>query len=182
MTADQIQSLYNQINAYILGHFEMFWTIIIGVFAIIGVALYFVVKSIIAKGITDEAEKQHRKYVDLESRIDQIRASSLRYHPTEYDLPLAEGIEKMNSCCYSKNCDDLVVVTISVKASNGELKSGIHTIATLPAGFKSGKVISQTISDSLSIRIFENGSICYDSKQPLKDLSYSSILFYASTK
>lgn len=180
MTADQIQSLYNQINTYILGHFEMFWTVIIGVFTIIGIALYFVVKSIIAKGITDEADKQNRKYADLDSRINQIRTASLRYRPTEYDLPLAAGIEKLSSCCYSKNCDNLVVLTISVKAVDGELKPRIHTIATLPEGFKPSKPISHSISNSTEIRIYENGTIAYDTTVSLKRISCASILFYAA--
>ena len=180
MTAEQINSLYFQFNEYLLRHFEFFWAIIIGIFAIIGVALYFIAKSMVEKGIEKNAEKQSKKYNDLESRIDQMKTASLRFHPTEYDLPLVDPYEKVSSCCYSKNYDDLVVVTISVKSSNGDLKPRIHTIATLPVGFRPAKVISHTISDSLTIRIYKNGTIAYDTTSSVKELSCASILFYAA--
>ena len=110
MSNEQMLSLYAQLNEYILRHFEFFWAIVIGVFAIIGVALYSIAKASIAKGIEKEAEKEGKRYSGLEARIDQMRAASLRYHPTEYTLQLEEGIKSAGKCCYSKNSDDLVVV------------------------------------------------------------------------
>ena len=152
----------------------------IGVFAIIGVALYSIAKASIAKGIEKEAEKEGKRYSGLEARIDQMRAASLRYHPTEYTLQLEEGIKSAGKCCYSKNSDDLVVVSLSVKAAEGELKPRIHKIATLPEGFRPDKVISQTVSETMTIRIYENGTIAYDGISKVKELSCASIIFYAS--
>lgn len=180
MEYEQIQNLYSDLHEYIFGHFELFWTVIIGVFAIIGIALFFLAKSIIAQGIEKESEKQSKKYSDLEARIDQIRSTSLRYHPTEYDLALEKDIKKVGICSFSKNSDDLVVVSISVRACEGELKPRIHKIATLPVGFRPSGVISQTVDQSTTLRVYKNGSIVYDTTTSLKELSFSSIIFYAS--
>lgn len=179
-----LQTFCEQMDDHLMHSLDFFLACIALVCAVLAGALYFLTKSLIGKGIQDAIEQQKKRSEDLESRIDKIQAASRRYRPTEYVLPLVDGIEANGPCCYSKNRDDLVMVTFSVKASSGELKPfpRIRTIAMLPAGFKPDKVISQTINDSLTIRIYTTGKICYDITSTFKSISCSSILFYASNE
>ena len=180
MSFDQIQSLYDQLNKYILGNFQLFWNIILGTFSIIGVALFFIAKAMVDRGVSKIFETQHRRYLDLEERVDKIQSEAQKTHPKEHQLPLESGFLNSGSCCYSKNGDNLVVVTISIRSADGNLKSGAHKIAVLPSDFAPNQIISQTVCDFVTIRIYKNGSICYFSNKSLKELSYSSIIFYSS--
>lgn len=47
MTDTQLETLYSQLNEYILSHFEFFWSIVFGILGIIGVALYFIARSMV---------------------------------------------------------------------------------------------------------------------------------------
>ena len=180
MTDTQLETLYSQLNEYILSHFEFFWSIVFGILGIIGVALYFIARSMVEKGIEKEAEKQHKNYTDLDSKVEQIRFASRRFHPTEYELPLIDGVKRAGKCCYSKNSDDLVVVTFSVAPAEGSFPSGSNSIALLPVGFRPDGVVSQTLSDSLSVSVEQNGTILYDATTSFKEISCASIIFYAA--
>ena len=132
------------------------------------------------RGVSKIFETQHRRYMDLEERVDKIQSEAQKTHPKEHQLPLESGFLNSGSCCYSKNGDNLVVVTISIRSADGNLKSGAHKIAVLPSDFAPNQIISQTVCDFVTIRIYKNGSICYFSNKSLKELSYSSIIFYSS--
>ena len=177
---ESLETLYEQVDTHVLHNFELFWTIILGILAIIGVALFFISKNAIKSGIDKETEKQQKNYANLETKLEQVQSSSRRAHPEEYELSLADGVKRAGKCCYSKNRDDLVVVTFSASPSEGEFLPRIHSFASLPAGFRPDSVISHTVSDSLSVRIYKNGTILYDATTSFKEISCASIIFYAA--
>ena len=97
----EIDKLYEQLNAYVLQNFTLFWTIIIGVFAIIGVALYFLAQSLTDKGIKKSSQDFQAKNDDYERRLSSLE-NSLR----ETSKALEENINsraKIGSTCYIGN-------------------------------------------------------------------------------
>lgn len=199
---ESLEKLYDQLNSYVLCSFDLFWGIILGVFGVIGIALYFIAKSVVKRGVEKQATQYNKKYsdldekiewklaqidkkhIDLENRIDQIRSVSLRYHPSEFNLLLeAEFCPVPNfNCTYSKNADDLVSISFSIQqADNRLLERGTIYFACLPEGFRPIRNIAHTICDTISITIRANGSISYTSASALKSLSCSSISFYAAS-
>lgn len=64
MSAQEINSLYEQLNQYILGNFTLFWAIIAVVIATIGGALYCIAKVIIDRRVEKELGS-------IKSRLDQ---------------------------------------------------------------------------------------------------------------
>lgn len=71
----EIDKLYEQLNTYILQNFTLFWTIIIGVFAIIGVVLYFLAQSLAEKGIKKYSLDYQTKLDECERRISYLENS-----------------------------------------------------------------------------------------------------------
>ena len=78
MNADQIKEMYPEITRYILEHFTLFWTIIVGVFGIISIALYFICEKSVRRGVNKavDAIKKSKKYNRL--RTDCSVWKSLR--------------------------------------------------------------------------------------------------------
>ena len=177
---ESLEKLYDQLNSYVLSSFDLFWGIILGVFGVIGIALYFIAKSVIKKGVEKQTTQYNKKYSDLDEKIERKLA---RYHPSEFILPLqTEFCPVPNfNCTYSKNADDLVSISFAIqKTDNRLLERGTIAFACLPEGFRPIRNIAHTICDTISITIRANGSISYTSASPLKSLSCSSISFYAA--
>lgn len=75
MTYQELSELYSQINNYILQHFVFFWAVILGIIALLGVALYFVAKSMTQEGITHASKS-------FDGRMDSLEGKSLKTSST----------------------------------------------------------------------------------------------------
>ncbi|PKM71485.1 MAG: hypothetical protein CVU91_13450 [Firmicutes bacterium HGW-Firmicutes-16] len=67
-----IETLYEQLDSHVLHSFSLFWTIVVGVFAIIGVALYFIAQRMAEKGIKKYSNDSQLKINDYEKRITTL--------------------------------------------------------------------------------------------------------------
>ena len=113
---DTLQALYEQINNFVIQHFVLFWAIIVGVFAIIGVALYFIAKSVAQKGVDKAIYDFNMRINKLETQINGISENS--NPPQEFELPLSAGVHTAPNLksTYCKASNTLVIVTIQSKS------------------------------------------------------------------
>ena len=154
---DTLQALYEQINNFVIQHFVLFWAIIVGVFAIIGVALYFIAKSVAQKGVDKAIYDFSMRINKLEKQINEI--SENFNPPQEFELPLSAGVHTAPNLksTYCKASNNLVIVTISIKINDPTAQT-IQQIATLPTGFRPTETIICS-NGKFEITIKPNGII-----------------------
>ena len=190
MNADQITEMYPEITRYILEHFTLFWSIIVGVFGIISIALYFIWEKSVRRGVNKAVDaikksiqRTDKKIQQTENRLQRMEIFKEQNHPMPHNLSLMGSVKPIPrfSCEYSRDASDLVLLQIAVQAADGFLPSGMHMFAMLPEGFRPIQNVGLTLSAFLEIEVHSDGAIYYTSTEPLKRLLVSSISFYAQT-
>lgn len=83
-----LETLYEQIGSHVFQTFNFLWAVIIGVFAIIGVALYFIAQQTAEKGLEKHSKDLKVKIDDYEKRITALEIES-----RETNKKLQEAIE-----------------------------------------------------------------------------------------
>ena len=72
---DNLEKLYELVDAHVLHNFTLFWSIILGILAIIGVALYFIAQNIIEAGLRKRDEKAQAKLnANIKTQNETIEA------------------------------------------------------------------------------------------------------------
>lgn len=178
MDSQQISEFYNQVNNYVLQHFVLFWSIILGVFAIIGVALYFIVNSIVNARVKKSLEESSRQINELEKTtlsiekmlnqlniaIDNIQAQT---HARNYDLPLCDGYCSLPGykSQYTRFDNGLVVIHVFVRPDKGDFQSGERVFAMLPVGFRPIEPFILQLASGVNIMVDVKGEISYQINQ-----------------
>lgn len=84
-----MEGTYPQLIDYLLNQFTFFWMVILGVFGIISVALYFLVKSLVESGINKGEKAISEKLERLDEKIIRTQ-DSLDDATKTYDEKIAE--------------------------------------------------------------------------------------------
>lgn len=182
---DTLQALYEQINNFVIQHFVLFWAIIVGVFAIIGVALYFIAKSVAQKGVDKAIKDFSMRIEQLERKTSDlsIAISQKKHTPQIFDLPLSSDYSAIPSrgCNYCKSADLLVIVTIAVEANHNCIPHVGQIIAVLPSGFRPSVTI-HVDSGEYGFRITTDGYISlYGSLKNDRIFTSPPICFFSDT-
>lgn len=193
MTSEQISSLYDQFNNYILQHFVFFWAIIVGILAIVGIALFFIAKSIIntrvetgLKDATEQIRELEKNSILMERRANQLemRLEKLKIEAQMkiYDLLLDTGTHPIPGLksWFSKDPNGLVFVSISVRSKDGEFCSGTN-VSMLPVGFRPLEDIIFKLESGLEVHIRADGLIFCNPLQPHVDSLRCRFEFVAHT-
>lgn len=137
-----LEKLYEQINGYVMNNFNLFWSILIGVFGIVSFALYFIAKSFVSSGIDKGLEKFHSEADKLNCLIEaqqhEISKLKLRLEDAStiniYHVPLYENVQghldmyKIGSLVFISGNIDVVV---GKRESFGHIAIGI-----VPEGYR----------------------------------------------
>lgn len=180
---DTLQALYEQINNFVIQHFILFWAIIVGVFAIVGVALYFIAKSVAQKGVDKSIRDFNRRIEQFERKTSDLskELSQMTRQPEIYRLPLESDYSTIpnRECNYCMAADHLVIVTIAVKAEHNCIPRDNQRIATLPTGFRPSFTI-HVDSGEYGFRITTDGFISlYGSLQNERIFTSPPICFFS---
>lgn len=186
-----LETLYKQVNNFTVNHFILFWAIIVGVLAIIGVALYFVAKSIAESGVERNIKETNEKIFKLETSLmdkaEKISALSIRLQesrfsvPQEYDLPLSTGFFALpdHKCCFSKSQNGLVLAQLAAGCDSHDFPRGVVHVACLPYGFRPSKQIEVSYAASSRIIIEADGLVTLLNNDIQLELLVYAIAFYA---
>ena len=100
MNADQINEMYPEITRYILEHFTLFWTIIVGVFGIISIALYFICEKSVRRGVNKAVDaikksiqRTDEKIQQTEDRLQRMEIFKEQNHPMPHDPSLMGSVK-----------------------------------------------------------------------------------------
>lgn len=92
---DNLEKLYELVDTHVLHNFILFWTIIIGVFAIIGVALYFIAQRVAESGVRKQADiaeaKLDAKVKEQDSVIKALSTKLCEYESIAQGERIVDG-------------------------------------------------------------------------------------------
>lgn len=181
LSTTELREVYPEITQYMLQHFSFFWTVLIGVFTILGVAIYFVCRGMAQEGVDKAISSITSSIQQVTERVHRLEIIKEQNHPLPHELPVLDGFERVPhfSCEYSKDQNDFVVLQIAVQAKDTFLPSGDSMFAILPEGFRPIQNIGLTLSATVEIEVRTDGYISYSSNTQLPRLLVSSISFYA---
>ena len=134
---NSLERLYEMILSYVQDNFLLFWTIIIGVFSIIGIALYFLAKSMVQVGVKKGLDSLKNE-IDMEFQAYIEKTESILFRtPEKYSLTLSEKFDRIDAAEYWMNNSNEVTVMFNVKVKDDEtIDHGFDTIGCLPVGFR----------------------------------------------
>lgn len=67
-----LTDLYQQVESHVSDTFSWFWTVMFGVFAVIGTALFFIARELTKSGVDKEASKLEDKFSKLQNQVEEI--------------------------------------------------------------------------------------------------------------
>nr|WP_315022868.1 hypothetical protein [uncultured Aminipila sp.] len=169
---DSLELLYQQVNQQVFHNQTLTWYIIIGVFAIIGVALYFIASNAVKKGVENgikEVLKQDKEKADVKN---PLFLESIKLARKEDDSKNVRLVKYDNEPIINIETDKADAI---LKINQKEIPMGkTYKYELKPVNGNNGKIVAY-LSDLGIVNILINevgGGICYGHWGPLCEMNF----------